>query len=235
MKYKRQPQDDFILSVYPEPQARKANGRVVRALGYDAGEGGRVVKALGLDAGEGPPVRWQTRPPPAGKKLSRDQRLDRDYFTYWYPLFEWGYDRRRCQAVIAAAGLPVPMKSACWFCAAAQLRGGRTGACSWPSPSSLRFPREALPQDVRQADQELLRPLLLDQLGAGPHQDRILDQPREGADAGVDRPLAGLESLSPPRLPADTPGKRAWRRSDFFLIAIAGVSGPGAEVPGKQV
>jgi hypothetical protein len=120
LKYKRQPQDDFILSVYPEPRVRGAGGRVVRALGYDAGECRRVVKALGLDASEGPRVRWQTRPPPAGKKLSRDQRLDRDYFIYWYPLFEWGYDRRRCQAVIVAAGLPVPMKSACWFCPASK-------------------------------------------------------------------------------------------------------------------
>jgi hypothetical protein len=120
LKFKRAPQDDFILRVYPEPVVRDAGGRVVRALGYDAGERRRVVKALGLDAGEGPRVRWQTRPPPEGKRLSRDQRLDRDYFTYWYPLFEWGYDRQRCQEVIRAAGLPVPMKSACFFCPASK-------------------------------------------------------------------------------------------------------------------
>src|SRR5262249_10279430 len=46
----------------------------------------------------------------------RDQRLDRDYFAYWYPLHQWGYDRRRCIEVIEKAGLPVPMKSACFFC-----------------------------------------------------------------------------------------------------------------------
>jgi hypothetical protein len=79
-----------------------------------------VVEALGLDAGEGPRVRWQTRPPPEGQRLTRDQRLDRDYFAYWYPLFEWGYDRQRCQEVIRAAALPVPIKSACWFCPASK-------------------------------------------------------------------------------------------------------------------
>src|SRR5437588_9343858 len=33
LKYKRTPQDDYILQVYPEPQVRRAGGRVVRALG----------------------------------------------------------------------------------------------------------------------------------------------------------------------------------------------------------
>jgi hypothetical protein len=120
LKYKRQPQDDFILQRYPEPQVRQAGGRVVRALGYDAGERRRVVKAIGLDAGEGQRVRWQTRPPSEGERLSRDQRLDRDYFVYWYPLFEWGFDRQRCIAIIQAAGLPVPIKSACFFCPASK-------------------------------------------------------------------------------------------------------------------
>jgi hypothetical protein len=120
LKYKRTPQDDFILQVYPEPRVRQAGGRVVRALGYDAGERRRVVKALGIDAGEGHRVRWQTRPPAEGQRLSRDQRLDRDYFAYWYPLLEWGYDRQRCIEVIEAACLPVPMKSACFFCPASK-------------------------------------------------------------------------------------------------------------------
>jgi hypothetical protein len=93
---------------------------VVRAIGYDAGERRRVVKAIGLDAGEGVRVRWQSRPAAEGQRLSRDQRLDRDYFAYWYPLFEWGFDRARCVEVIRAARLPVPMKSACFFCPASK-------------------------------------------------------------------------------------------------------------------
>jgi hypothetical protein len=120
LKYKRTCQDDFILRVYPEPHVRQSGGRVVRAIGYDASERRRVVKAIGLDAGEHHRVRWQTRLPAAGQKLSRDQRLDRDYFVYWYPLYEWGFDRPRCAEVIRAAGLPVPMKSACFFCPASK-------------------------------------------------------------------------------------------------------------------
>jgi hypothetical protein len=120
LKYKRTPQDDFILQVYPEPQVRQAGGRVVRAIGYDAGERRRVVKTIGLDAGEHHRVRWQTRAPTPGQRLNRDQRLDRDYFHYWYPLYEWGFDRPRCAEAIRAAGLPVPMKSACFFCPASK-------------------------------------------------------------------------------------------------------------------
>jgi hypothetical protein len=120
LKWKRTPQDDFILRAYPEPKMVQSGGRVVRALGYDAGERRRVVKAIGLDAGEGARVRWQTRQPPPGERLSRDQRLDRDYFAYWYPLYEWGFDRSRCVEVIERAGLPVPMKSACFYCPASK-------------------------------------------------------------------------------------------------------------------
>lgn len=36
--------------------------------------------------------------------------------TRSYPLLELGLDRNRCESVIAAAGLPVPPKSSCYFC-----------------------------------------------------------------------------------------------------------------------
>lgn len=38
----------------------------------------------------------------------------------WYPLQDWGWDREECKRRIAAAGLRVPEKSACWFCPASQ-------------------------------------------------------------------------------------------------------------------
>jgi hypothetical protein len=37
-----------------------------------------------------------------------------------YPLLEFGYDRERCKAIITTAGLPVPLKSACFFCPASK-------------------------------------------------------------------------------------------------------------------
>jgi hypothetical protein len=41
-------------------------------------------------------------------------------FTNRFPLVEWGWDRERCMQEIAAAGLPVPMKSACFHCPASK-------------------------------------------------------------------------------------------------------------------
>jgi hypothetical protein len=38
----------------------------------------------------------------------------------WYPLVEWGWARTDCAAAVAAAGLPVPGKSACYMCPASK-------------------------------------------------------------------------------------------------------------------
>jgi hypothetical protein len=124
IKWKRTPQDRYILSVYPPAELRRRGQRVVRAIGFDAGEGRRtyahVVKTIGLDAGEGHRRTWARPSSPTGKRLSREAWLDRHYFVYYYPLIERGYDRERCKQVITDAGLPVPLKSACWFCPASK-------------------------------------------------------------------------------------------------------------------
>ncbi|WP_300747622.1 phosphoadenosine phosphosulfate reductase family protein, partial [Pseudomonas sp.] len=52
--------------------------------------GGRVIKTLGYDAGE---IRRSS--------LEHDERYD-----YWYPLREWAWDRSACVAAILRAGLP---------------------------------------------------------------------------------------------------------------------------------
>jgi hypothetical protein len=96
----------------------------VRAIGFDAGEGrrtyARVAKAVGPDAGEEHRLTRARPEPVEAKRPSREAWLDANYFVYWYPLLDWGYDRERCKQIITAAGLPVPMKSACWFCPASK-------------------------------------------------------------------------------------------------------------------
>jgi hypothetical protein len=52
-----------------------------------------VVKAIGFDAG------------PADSR--RHPYAEDECFRFCYPLIGWGYDRARCQEVIAT-GLPVP-------------------------------------------------------------------------------------------------------------------------------
>lgn len=48
----------------------------------------------------------------------RGQVDDCERYTYARPLVDWEWDQADCEAAIVRAGLPVPHKSACWFCPA---------------------------------------------------------------------------------------------------------------------
>lgn len=73
-------------------QAVWARGeRITTFIGYDAGEQRRVDHASALDIQD---KRYQNR----------------------YLLYEWGWTREDCKAVIAEVGLPQPGKSSCFFC-----------------------------------------------------------------------------------------------------------------------
>ena len=105
LKWKRSPQDRFILRRYPRDECQARGQRVVRAIGFDASERRRTYAGSMTSNVE---------------RSSREAILDRDYFTYWYPLLTWGLDRSACEASIRSVGLPVPPKSACWFCPASK-------------------------------------------------------------------------------------------------------------------
>src|SRR5262249_17641992 len=113
LKYKRVAQDKFILATYAPAEFVPRGRRVVRAMGFEAGEErrtyARVVKAIGLDAGEEHRLTWAPPAEDAPEKLSREQWLDRHFFIYWYPLLEWGLNRDTCKQLIARAGSPVPL------------------------------------------------------------------------------------------------------------------------------
>ena len=64
----------------------------------------KVKKLLGFEAGE--------------EYRRYGDRGDDPRYDHWYPLMDWGWDRDTCRRVIADAGLPVPVKSACWYCPA---------------------------------------------------------------------------------------------------------------------
>jgi len=92
LKWKREPQDKFCKTWQPAVDAWAAGLKVRKAIGYD----------------DGP------------KDARRSHIADDDKYEYWYPLREWGWDRERCEAEIRGAGLPVPVKSACFFCPASK-------------------------------------------------------------------------------------------------------------------
>lgn len=67
-------------------------------------KGEKIIKALGYDAGE----------------EYRATIHDKDGYRYWYPLQEWCLSREGCIRLIESEGLPVPPKSACFFCPSAK-------------------------------------------------------------------------------------------------------------------
>lgn len=85
-KYKARPQNKYLKSWPPAVKRWEAGEKVWRAVGYDAGEPGRAT-------------------------VHEDER-----FLYWHPLIEWGWTREDCVREIERAGLPIPPKSACYFC-----------------------------------------------------------------------------------------------------------------------
>lgn len=86
-RWKIAPQEKYLEHWEPARAAWSRGDRVVTAIGYDADETERSYSAK-----------------------------DTDHYQRWLPLREWRWNRERCQAEIAAAGLPVPPKSACFFC-----------------------------------------------------------------------------------------------------------------------
>lgn len=91
--FKREPQDKWTKNWTPARQCWAAGRKVVKAIGYDNG------KADSRRA-------W---------KITDDKQ-----YQYWYPLRDWGWDREECKRQIASVGLPIPVKSACFFCPASK-------------------------------------------------------------------------------------------------------------------
>ena len=93
LKWKRAPQDKFVKTWQPAQETWARGKKVVKAIGYDAGP----------------------------KDMKRGWKLkDDEHYDYWYPLREWGITRETAIATIKAAGLPVPVKSACFYCPASK-------------------------------------------------------------------------------------------------------------------
>lgn len=89
-KWKAAPQDKFLKTWELAIACWRQGGRVVKAIGYDAG-------------------------PADLRRRNHAGNNDDPRYQFWYPLIDWGWDRQRCIDEIARAGLPIPVKSSCFF------------------------------------------------------------------------------------------------------------------------
>lgn len=74
-RFKVEPQERWMRHYEPAKKLWKSGGKVLKLLGFDAGERRRVK-----------------------------ERIDKRYY-YGYPLVEWGWDRRKCREVVIEVGL----------------------------------------------------------------------------------------------------------------------------------
>lgn len=103
--FKVEPQNRYLRTWRPALEAWASGQRVQRAIGYDNGpqdcrRRAKADRAVQAKADAGHP--------------------DAQLYEYRYLLQEWNIDREACHALIEAAGLPVPVKSACFFCPASK-------------------------------------------------------------------------------------------------------------------
>jgi hypothetical protein len=106
VKWKHEPQERWARQWAPARRAWATGQKVRKMIGYDDGPADR-----------------------------RRPNIENDkHYEYEYPLRSWGWDRDECKRQIAGAGLPVPGKSACYFCPSAKPCELLDGMC----PEQLR-------------------------------------------------------------------------------------------------
>ncbi len=92
-KHKVQPQEKYTNRWPPAGRCWARGQKVVKLIGFGAEEDRRVANA--------------------------EARAESDKkYSYRFPLVEWGWGRQECIEAIHEVGLPLPGKSACWFCPA---------------------------------------------------------------------------------------------------------------------
>lgn len=87
--FKIRPQNAFLREWGPAKEAWSQGQKVIKYIGYDAGE-----------------VR---------RKENADRKTETRY-EYRYPLIDWGWEREECIQAIERTGIALPSKSACFFC-----------------------------------------------------------------------------------------------------------------------
>ena len=85
-RWKLRPQERYFKQMEASKAVWKSGGKLKRCIGFDADEPHRA------------------------------KEFDDQHYENWYPLIEWDMGRDECISLIEGEGIPLPGKSACYFC-----------------------------------------------------------------------------------------------------------------------
>lgn len=119
VQWKIEAQNNFLKTWLPAIEATKRGERIVRAIGFEAGEEYRARRA---GAGKLTSKTSKIKTVETGCKHRSSFAVSPDdgYISY-FPLIECGIDFDGCLDLIGGEGLSLPVKSACFFCPASKI------------------------------------------------------------------------------------------------------------------
>lgn len=125
LKFKIQPQDQFVNNWQPAKDAWTRGEKVIKLIGYDASEGRRAERP--------------------SSQINQKKYINR------YPLIEWGWDRKICIEKIKAYGIPLPGKSACFFCPSSKAQEVKQLAKQYPdlAKRAIAMEKNAILTDIK--------------------------------------------------------------------------------------
>ncbi len=120
-RFKIQPQDKFLNNWQPARDVWASGGKVTKLVGYDASEERRA------------------------------KEYQSDKYTNRYPLIEWGWDRAICIDLIKSYGIPLPGKSACFFCPSSKAQEVKQLAKQYPdlAKRAIAMEKNAILTDIK--------------------------------------------------------------------------------------
>ena len=173
LKWKVGPQNRHVKKWAPAKACWRSGGKVRKIIGYDASPNDR-------------------------KRFAHAVGMEDPKYDYWYPLIDWNWNRERCKSEIAKEGLPVPAKSACYFCPATQ------------------------PEEVRELKKVYLRYIIIMEARASPRLEKILGLWRNGVKgtrSGKPKPGRITDFIRQQKLLPEDEIDRLWNTAPTMIVA----------------
>jgi 3'-phosphoadenosine 5'-phosphosulfate sulfotransferase (PAPS reductase)/FAD synthetase len=115
-RWKVEPMDKFLNSWQPALDAWRLGSKCVQAIGIHADEAHRVPALKAVIPNDSQESLFAEIIPLQPKQQSEKAARTARKYEFWYPLIDWDWGQEECENAIRESDLPMPPKSACFFC-----------------------------------------------------------------------------------------------------------------------